>query len=92
MAAHARLKNEFTDDEKYHNLMRWLKCCLFSQGSYLPNQRILMTKNPNASRVVGASSPWLDDARLVDGNTTQDGRLDMYYRGKWRGVCTNYNK
>ena len=25
MAAHARLKNEFTEDEKYHNLMRWLK-------------------------------------------------------------------
>ena len=30
MAAHARLKNEFTEDEKYHNLMTWLKafsCC-----------------------------------------------------------------
>ena len=26
MAAHARLKNEFTEDEKYHNFMRWLKC------------------------------------------------------------------
>ena len=24
MAAHARLKNEFTGDQKYHNLMRWL--------------------------------------------------------------------
>ena len=24
MAAHARLKNELTQDEKYHNLMRWL--------------------------------------------------------------------
>ena len=24
MAAHARLQNEFTDDEKCHNLMRWL--------------------------------------------------------------------
>ena len=23
MAAHARLKNEFTEDEKYHNLMIW---------------------------------------------------------------------
>ena len=29
MAAHARLKNEFTEDEKYYNLMTWLKC-LFS--------------------------------------------------------------
>ena len=25
MAAHAHLKNEFTEDEKYHNLMSWLK-------------------------------------------------------------------
>ena len=24
MAAHARLKNEFTEDEKYHDLMKWL--------------------------------------------------------------------
>ena len=24
MAAHARLKNEFTEDEKYHTLMSWL--------------------------------------------------------------------
>ena len=24
MAAHARLKNELMEDEKYHNLMRWL--------------------------------------------------------------------
>ena len=23
MAAHARLKNEFTEDEKFHNLMGW---------------------------------------------------------------------
>ena len=25
MAAHAHLKNEFMEDEKYHNLMTWLK-------------------------------------------------------------------
>ena len=24
MAAHVHLKNEFTEDEKYHNLMSWL--------------------------------------------------------------------
>ena len=24
LAAHALLKNEFTEDEKYHNLMSWL--------------------------------------------------------------------
>ena len=25
MVVHVHLKNEFTEDEKYHNLMRWLK-------------------------------------------------------------------
>ena len=29
MAAHAHLKNEFTEDEKYHNLMNWLKYLLY---------------------------------------------------------------
>ena len=24
IAAHVRLKNEFTEDEKYHNLISWL--------------------------------------------------------------------
>ena len=30
MAAHMRLKNEFTEDEKYHNLVRWLNCYIKS--------------------------------------------------------------
>ena len=30
MAAHARLKNEFTEDEKYNNLMTWLKYGLYA--------------------------------------------------------------
>ena len=29
MAAHARIKNEFTEDEKYNNLMNWVNA-LFS--------------------------------------------------------------
>ena len=28
MAAHAHLKNEITEDEKCHNLMRWLRCSI----------------------------------------------------------------
>ena len=31
MAAHARLKNKFTQDEKYHNLMRWLNDIFFPE-------------------------------------------------------------
>ncbi|KAH3754675.1 hypothetical protein DPMN_189356 [Dreissena polymorpha] len=64
---------------------------LIARGSYIPNGRILMTKNPNASDHLGPNSPWPQDARLVDGNTTRDGRLDLQYNSKWRGVCTNYN-
>ena len=30
MAAHTRSKNEFTEDEKYHNLMTWLICIFVS--------------------------------------------------------------
>ena len=30
MAAHARLKNEFAEDEMYHNLMKWLNYPLSS--------------------------------------------------------------
>ena len=51
-----------------------------------------MTKHPNTTHSVGPNGVWPDDARLVDGNTTRDGRLDLLYNGKWRGVCTNYNK
>ena len=29
MAAHVHLKNKFTEDEKYHNLMSWLKYSIF---------------------------------------------------------------
>ena len=33
MAAHAHLKNEFTEDKKYHNLMTWLNY-IFGQKNY----------------------------------------------------------
>ena len=41
MAAHASLKNEFTEDEKYHNPMRWLKCLKKSKKEVLRKQREL---------------------------------------------------
>ena len=37
MAAHARLKNEFTEDEKCHNLMSWLIRQLFIRLARLCN-------------------------------------------------------
>ena len=33
MAAHVRLKNEFTENEKYHNLMSWLNFKLMAYDS-----------------------------------------------------------
>ena len=33
IAAHAHLKNEFTEDEKYHNLMSWL---LYNSQAAIP--------------------------------------------------------
>ena len=30
MAVHVRLKNEFTEDEKYQNLMSWLDLLTFN--------------------------------------------------------------
>ena len=46
-AAHARLKNEFTEDEKCHNLMRWLRIysnetCLSSETGLMKNVRIII--------------------------------------------------
>ena len=39
MAVHARLKNEFTEDEKYHNLMTWLYYFAGSLSQSLPTTK-----------------------------------------------------
>jgi hypothetical protein len=51
-----------------------------------------MTKDPENVNLVGPSKPFLTDARLVDGNNTRDGKLELFYNGRWREVCTNYVK
>ncbi|XP_021367968.1 protein bark beetle-like isoform X3 [Mizuhopecten yessoensis] len=63
---------------------------LIARGSEGPGGRITMTKDPEGINVVGSSSPFPTTARLMDGNTTRDGKLELFYKGKWRGVCTNY--
>ena len=51
MAVHARLNNEFTEDEKCHNLMSWLSNSYFFEGDrnpipcYVQLQTIRMTAN-----------------------------------------------
>ena len=37
MTAYACLKNEFTEDQKYHNLMGWLKCTILNLASNIPS-------------------------------------------------------
>ncbi|GFR58265.1 scavenger receptor cysteine-rich domain protein [Elysia marginata] len=63
---------------------------LIARGSEDPGGRITMTK-ANGEDIGQPSGDWKEDARLVLGNTTRDGRLDLMYRGKWRAICTNYN-
>ncbi|XP_029656084.1 protein bark beetle-like isoform X1 [Octopus sinensis] len=64
---------------------------LIARGSEEVGGRIVFTKDRDYDDVVGKQRPWRTDARLVDGNTTMDGRLELFYQQKWRGVCTNYN-
>ncbi|GFO27981.1 class a scavenger receptor srcr domain with c-type lectin domain [Plakobranchus ocellatus] len=63
---------------------------LIARGSEDPGGRIIMTK-AEGSDTGSPSGDWTDNARLVLGNTTRDGRLDLKFRGKWRAICTNYN-
>ena len=57
MAAHARLKNEFTEDEKNHNLMRWP---ISSNKHPIPNKypfHFLMEKR--------SGNNWLKDTKYL---------------------------
>ena len=44
MAAHACLKNEFTEDEKYHNLMSWLKYNIEELLLFIPIHALSLIK------------------------------------------------
>ena len=44
MAVHARLKNEFTEDEKCHNLMRWLDFSVGARGVGLTGKCIALKR------------------------------------------------
>lgn len=61
---------------------------LIARGSEEPGGRIVFTKDPKSR--IKPTATWSKDARLVDGNSTLDGRLELFYQNKWRGVCTNY--
>ena len=58
---------------------------LYLQG--LPNERITFTKDTD-----NVVPKWPADIRLVDDRSVMYGRLQMLYKGKWRGVCANSEK
>nr|KAG5700697.1 hypothetical protein BaRGS_029062 [Batillaria attramentaria] len=62
---------------------------LIARGSEEDGGRIVMTKDKGED-IGQPLGDWRTDARLSGGNTTQDGRLDLLYQGKWRAICTNY--
>ena len=45
MAAHARLKNEFMEDEKYHNLMTLAQITIDSSNWNLHRSRICLSRS-----------------------------------------------
>ena len=47
MATHARLRNEFTEDEKCHNLVRWLKLLRSTQATKLQGNWFDIYKKKN---------------------------------------------
>ena len=53
MAAHARLKNVFTVDEKYHNLMRWLInfCVLINVVSFTNYRATLVVVSSHSTEI-----------------------------------------
>ncbi|GAB1605409.1 protein bark beetle-like [Argonauta hians] len=66
---------------------------LIARGSEEKGGRIMFTKDRDSEKKLNIKNrPWKTDARLVDGNTTMDGRLQVKHQGTWRGVCTNYVK
>ena len=58
MAAHARLKNKFTEDEKYHNLMRWLIVFHFAKAKAFCNELNVNIKADNAIRRSNFITSW----------------------------------
>ena len=54
MAARARLKNEYTKDEKCHNLLTWLKSCYENSSPFdtLMSQNQLHLKEPVRSELL----------------------------------------
>ena len=71
MAAYARLKNEFTEDEKYHNLMRWL---IYTEPKIFMLSSILV----NYNSVLAETVDWFKLKRL--------GKDIAWYFVPWPGV------
>ena len=57
MAAHARLKNEFTEDDKNHNIMTWFICfsATTTNGSVTTNLTVIIDDvNDESPQITGS--------------------------------------
>ena len=74
-AAHARLKNEFTEDEKYHNLMRWLICQTIYASLILQNSHCFVkvcTPYYNFLTCYKPFEPWHDKTNKMACTASED--------------------
>ena len=62
MAVHGHLKNAFTEDEKYHNLMTWLNWATSRENLLLPYA--------NSSLISAFAFRWLASMLKTKGNFT----------------------
>lgn len=64
---------------------------LYFQGT--ANKKITFTSQPNSGYPdIGSVENTEPGARLVDGPSPVEGRLQIYHHGKWRSVCSNSRK
>lgn len=64
---------------------------IFFQGD--ASHKITFTTQPNSGyEEVAPKTPDQMGARLVDGPSPLEGRLQLMHNNKWRSVCTNSRK
>jgi len=53
------------------------------------HNKIVMTSSANVDNSDDSVNQFSSNIRLVDGPSIIAGRLQLYYKGAWRSVCTS---